>query len=263
MRKLRKKITELSRNLKKIRASLNIAPKSQNISLWTSHGKNRDRYYLKENGKKRCLQNNEINIARMLAQYEFNNSLAAIIDEIVEHCARLSELLIEPPWEQALKLLPPAKRALVNSPVPGDKAKSEKWLSLPREFLNYKTDEAICSSKKGEMFRSKSEAMIADFLDESGITYVHDCKVTLNNGIEYYPDFIIYMPHTEREIIWEHFGIMGDQKYAAKAITKICDYVASGYQMGLDFYCSFEALLSPLNSNFILQTINTIIEDNT
>ena len=263
MKKLRKIIAELSRNLKKIRASLNTAPKNQNISLWTSHGEKRDRYYLMENGKKRCLRNKEINIARTLAQHEYDNSLADIIDVIIEHCARLSDLLVEPPWEQALKLLPPAKRALVNSPVPSDKAKSEKWLSLPREFLNYKTDEAICPSRKGELFRSKSEATIADCLDEFGITYVHDCKVTLNNGIDYYPDFIIFMPHTEREIIFEHFGIMGEQNYAAKAINKICDYVASGYQMGVNFFCSFEALSSPLNTNFILRIINTIIEENT
>ena len=220
------------------------------------------KYYLREGKKYRYLKKSEIGVAQALVQQEFENNLIKAIEKIIESASSLIPLISESPWSHVVHRLPPAKRVLVKMPAQIDARHTERWLSKSVSVLDIKPEDLICPSLKGKLFRSKSEATIADYLDENNIIYIYERKLVLSSGIVY-PDFTIYLPATKRIIIWEHFGRMDDLDYFDKTSEKINDYETNGFNLGSNFFCTFESKRSPLNKNVVKSIIARIIEDNT
>ena len=164
MKKLIRELTIFIRFLSAMKARLerNVIPR--NVTLKSSHNSKRDRFYLNEGGKLRYLKKDEVGIAQILSQQEYNAILIDKLNVIIESASNLSGLLAEPPWESALKLLAPAKRPLVKVPIDGEEA-VESWRSQHKRFNEIDPEHRICPSLRGALFRSKSEASIADLFD--------------------------------------------------------------------------------------------------
>ena len=77
------------------------------------------------------------------------------------------------------------------------------------------------------MFRSKSEALIAQLLHEAGIPFYYESRLVLHDewGEKhfYYPDFTIVLPDG-RIIYWEHMGRMDSAAYRDKNYKKLTNY---------------------------------------
>lgn len=98
----------------------------------------------------------------------------------------------------------------------------------------------------GEVFRSKSESMIAMQLRERGIPYRYECELELGNET-IYPDFTIRHPGTGRIYYYEHFGKMDDVKYTNRNLPKISLYTRHGIIPGIHLIMSFETQDEPLS----------------
>ena len=116
--------------------------------------------------------------------------------------------------------------------------KAFRWLSeetqtnpMAPEMLKYATDSGI-------RVRSKSEKIIADMLTSRGLPFKYEVPLELP-GRRTYPDFVI-MRQNGRMVIWEHFGLMGDEKYAVKAMEKLTAYLEAGLSIHDDLICTFE-----------------------
>ena len=117
------------------------------------------------------------------------------------------------------------------------------------ENLKYKT-------KSGIAVRSKSERTIADKLSQYDLPYKYDTRLQLGNRVVY-PDFIIRR-WDDKQVIWEHFGLMTDEEYAAHAIQKMMLYQRCGYITHTDLIYTFErdvedpAVLDNIIKKFLL-----------
>ena len=245
---------ELPRFIDQIQSMLNVLKQSLHLyggKLWATHGKKRDRYYIFDKGKKVCLRANEIDIARDMSQQEYENRLIQIMTEIIDCAKKLDRLIAVEPLKRAFESLSPAKKKLVRSPFPTDEELAQIWLAQPGNKYTKRAEELICPAINGKMYRSKSEATIADYLDENNIAFKYENELVLSNGITYYPDFTIYMPATRREIIWEHFGMMDDMDYRNKAFLKIRKYEANGLFRHDSFIWTFETGRFPLDTKSI------------
>ncbi len=121
------------------------------------------------------------------------------------------------------------------------------------EWVNaeYKTNTCFPENLKfetpwGEVFRSKSESMIAMQLRERGIPYRYECELELGNET-IYPDFTIRHPRTGRIYYYEHFGKMDDVKYTNRNLPKISLYTRHGIIPGIHLIMSFETQDEPLS----------------
>lgn len=127
-----------------------------------------------------------------------------------------------------------------NSPYP-------KNLSYP-EQLQYK-------SSSGLFVRSKSESMIALFLQMYKIPFRYECALTFDNAT-IYPDFTIRHPATGAFIYWEHFGLMDDPLYQKNTISKLQLYTSNGIIPSIHLITTFETKDHPLSP----ETIENIIK---
>ena len=121
-----------------------------------------------------------------------------------------------------------------------------EWMKEPYERSQKHPEHLIHKNSYGEVFRSKSEAMIAMCLRERGIPYRYECALTLN-GEKFYPDFTIRHPRTGRIYYYEHLGKMDDPKYISDNIPKLSIYAMNGIAPGIDLIMSFETKMEPLN----------------
>ena len=76
------------------------------------------------------------------------------------------------------------------------------------------------------------------------------------SGRVIFPDFTFYNIEDEKEIYWEHDGMMNDEKYANNAVKKINEYIKSGIYPGTQLICTFESMNSSLDSSVIEKLVS-------
>ncbi len=102
--------------------------------------------------------------------------------------------------------------------------------------------------------RSKSEVIIADILDETGIPFLYEKPLKIKSGVTH-PDFTMLDISKRREIYWEHFGMMDDIDYRNNAFLKIKNYEASGLYQHDSMIWTFETSKYPINTKEIRRMI--------
>lgn len=122
------------------------------------------------------------------------------------------------------------------------------WQHLPYTGKPFEINAPEFFTSTGVRVRSKSEIIIADALDRAGIPYRYEFPASIKGWGTLYPDFTCLDVRTRKEIIWEHFGLMGDTDYSENTLQKIAHYAASGYILGKNLIATFESGTTPLSA---------------
>ncbi|MDD6794468.1 MAG: AAA family ATPase [Clostridiaceae bacterium] len=119
----------------------------------------------------------------------------------------------------------------------------------------YYENRLIHKTAKGDMVRSKSEVIIADCLYHNNIEYKYEESIELE-GNRLLPDFIIIDDDTDEQYIWEHCGMMDDEKYKARWNNKKAIYEKNGYIEGENLIVTYDE-----HGTIDSQKIQKIVED--
>ena len=265
-------------------------------SLRVSKSHGAVQYYHKTNndGKNgRYLDSAHRDLAQKLAQKAYNIKL---LPAIKKELALLQAALIqiqknsqgrEIPFN-VLELVNPECRALVTTATLSDEEYAAAWLSQKYTPKPFQPDVPELYTARGERVRSKSEVIIADTLNRLGVPYHYEFPLTLKIGgrvpisrdlsnssratksrvlttsstttLTVHPDFLCLNLRTRQEFIWEHFGLMDDPDYAAKAVQKLQTYNQNGIHPGKSLIISTETTDFPLNTKHIENLINTFLK---
>ena len=114
-----------------------------------------------------------------------------------------------------------------------------KWSKAPYNKNTLHQEKLIYRSKNGIHFRSKSERDIANLLEAYKIPYRYDA-VTVFNGTQVSPDFIIKNPYNNKTIIWEHFGLCDKADYEQSMNNKMDLYLKNGFIENDNLIYTFE-----------------------
>lgn len=106
------------------------------------------------------------------------------------------------------------------------------------------------SAKDGTKLRSKSEVIIANALIDKEIKYIYESTIKINN-MPLHPDFVFYSYSRSRPLIWEHAGMMGDEKYRKEFADKLSAYIEGGYIPCVDIIFSFDTTDGNVDSELI------------
>ena len=128
------------------------------------------------------------------------------------------------------------------------------WENQPYPKSNKYPDELKVKAPKGEMVRSKSEAMIAQALFENNIPYRYE-NIHLISGQEIATDFTVLHPKTRQIILWEHFGKVDDPSYQRKMIAKLHRYFRAGYLPGKNLILTFEDSQNPISYIDVMEVV--------
>lgn len=131
-----------------------------------------------------------------------------------------------------------------------------KWANEPYESSAGHHEGLRIKAFDGHLVRSKSEAMIYDYLKKAGIAFRYEYDLTFA-GKTLCPDFTIIHPKTGGVYIWEHYGMMDDPEYRRVAMQKLLLYSQAGYILGVNLIVTSETKdkpLSPMDLKNIVET---------
>lgn len=224
----------------------------------TSKNRNQMLYYIKEGNKWKYLKKEDQEIARQIAMRDYNEAVLRKVLEQEKQVKQVLEKYDPRAIEKQYDSLSEGRKRLVKPWIEPEEMFVEKWLAKKYKGNDYWENTQEIYTQKGERVRSKSEKIIADKLYQSGVPYRYECPIYLKGRGEIYPDFLCLNRETRKEIVWEHFGMMGDEEYCSHAMKKIGSYAENGYIQGRNLIMTFESAEKVLNTKEIDRIIQVV-----
>lgn len=132
----------------------------------------------------------------------------------------------------------------------------KKWEAAEYKKSDYKSEFLIHKIIKGDMVRSKAEALIADTLYRHSLPYRYDQEMRFGSSI-CFPDFVILS--NGRDFLWEHMGLLSKEDYSRTNLSKISTYLAYGYFPGDNLLITSETQERPLSSCIVERIIDCFL----
>ena len=237
--------------------------KNTSGALRVQHHKKSFQYYIittPGDTKGQYLPRKEIRKAGAIAQRDYNKGAAGVISKQIAALDRLLAEYRPNTLDETFTQLHPGRRALVTPVREPDADFVASWQHTPYTSKPFEINAPEYTTSTGVRVRSKSEVIIADALSRAGIPFRYEYPTSIKGWGTLYPDFTCLDIRTRKEIIWEHFGLMGDPDYTENAVQKIAHYATSGYTLGKNFIATFEANTSPLSIKQVQGYINTLFK---
>lgn len=124
------------------------------------------------------------------------------------------------------------------------------WMNAPYDRNPKFPENLVHKTSFGLKVRSKSESLIASLLYVKGIPFRYECALYLG-GVVIYPDFTILHPVTGKIYYYEHFGMMDNPDYCAKAHSKLQTYTSHGIIPTINLITTFETKDEPLDMDYV------------
>ena len=112
------------------------------------------------------------------------------------------------------------RKAIVNPLYPTDQAVISNFLNNKPVASDYRPEGLTQKTENGELVRSKSEVLIANYLLHANVPYIYELPIVLDNRI-IHPDFTVLNVRTREILYWEHLGMMDNKEYIESALAKI------------------------------------------
>lgn len=151
-------------------------------------------------------------------------------------------------YDAVNELLPKTYRnPRISSSFVGNKRDvKEEWKKSAEEVKAkhdvYKPEDLIHRTDDGTYVRSKSEALIYNYLLSVGVAFAYEMPLKL--GIKtVYPDFTILSEVDYNSVIViEHQGMMNNDYYRNRFNEKLYNYLQHGYVQGINIFYTFDHL---------------------
>ncbi len=264
---LNKNVTEkiLKERLQELKANTSIVEKRMNMysenSLKVRKDKNGFSYCIvdKNSRKTKYVRKENIKIARLIAQRDYDYSYLRIAKKEIEDIEKILEKRYVSKIEGCYSDINEGRKILVRPFEMSDDEYVKRWMNIPYKIKEFnESDTTEYYTDKGERVRSKSEVIIANLLCAMNIPYKYECPLQLEQTI-IYPDFTILDMTERREKYLEHFGMMGDPEYVSNMLLKVSMYERNGIFIGDRLICSFESTKRPLNNNVLKSKLYALL----
>ena len=251
MEKLKQKLTELLATLRKIQEFLKTAPK-ENLRI-CKKGKH-FQYYIEKNKKRIYLAKKNINLAQKIAHKDYYKKLQPILIKNTKTLNNFISNYKPEKLEACYTKLSQGRRQLIQPLFPDTETYAQSWQAKKYERKK-ETPEYNYQTLKKELVRSKSEIIIADYLDYLIIPFRFEFPIFLKGWGWVYPDFLVLNVRLRKVYIWEHLGRMDDPDYVKKNIGKVRAYQRNGYHLGDNLLLTFETKDQPLDTREVENTV--------
>ena len=238
---------ELEKEIASIRKELGRMPKG---SLIINHSSNRTQWYhkkYKNDGTfdRIYIKRNDRELAEKLARKSY---LHFVLSDKQNELQCLEHYIMNrnpKDYGKYLSVDSPYRELLLDS----------SWDRAEYIRSNEHPENLIIPTIKGDLVRSKSEALIANALYEHNIPYRYEEQL-MTEFFPIYPDFTVRKLRVNRLIRWEHFGKIDDPDYREKVGRKLVTYMENGYVPGQDLIMTFEDKAHPLT----IDTVQAMIQ---
>lgn len=257
---LMQELEELKRVYRDVQQSLANAPTGR---LRISHCRTTTQYYVRDEGERgngHYLPKEKSELARRLAQRDYDESLKKLLEERIATVKNLLEVCEKGEPTDIYDSLSDERKKIVLPRYLSDEEYIEKWQSVEYIHKDFSPDVPEIYSERGERVRSKSEKIIADKLYMMGIPYRYEYPVNIPGYANpFHPDFTILQVKTRKVYYLEHLGRMGDVEYVEKNLRKINIYAKNGICVGENLLLTFETGNYPLDFRSVEEILRRIL----
>ena len=214
-------------------------------------------YWRKSSSDRRgtYLPKSKSSFAALLAQKEYDQQVYSAVEKerkLIIRCLSILKQIDETHLEiinGIYRALNKHRKELVTPVIPTDEMFIQQWRSVSYEGKSFDDNQQVLLTERGERVRSKSEVIIANYLEKEGIPYRYEFPLNLKGFGTVHPDFTILDVKKRRVFYWEHLGMMDSAEYAENAIRKITAYIRNGIIPGDSLLLTYETKNCPLNSH--------------
>lgn len=218
-------------------------------------------------------------LARRLVQKDYDQRALEKAKQELCLIQQFQTALQKKSTDTAFAVLDSIRQTLVTPATLTDDQYAELWQNQSYRKNKRHEENQQLTTDRGELVRSKSEVIIANALSASKVPYRYEFPLVIERGeesgkgnretsssfvnedfCEFHPDFYCLNVRTRKEYAWEHFGMMDDAEYAARAAEKLALYSANGYFPGKNLIITMESKSAPIDSREINRVINEYLK---
>ncbi len=234
-------------------------------------------------------------LARSLIQNDYDKKTIPAIEAEIKELQDFLKAYKEKCSDTVYQKLPSTRQEVVTPLTLDDEQYAAAWLKVEYRHKKIPEDAPQLFSDNNEQVRSKSEIIIANALKAARVPYRYEfpllvdrnagdnfrsstdndvsvsatdsAKSNTKNSDSYdldichlHPDFYCLNLRTRQEFAWEHFGMMDDPEYAARATEKLGLYAENGFFPGKNLIITMETSAKPLSSKLLKSVIKTYLK---
>ena len=208
-------------------------------------------------------------LAHTLIQNDYDQKTIPAIEAEIKELKDFIKAYKEKGSDTVYQKLASTRREIVTPLTLDDEQYAAAWLKVEYRHKKFAEDAPPLFTDNNEQVRSKSEMIIANDLKAAGVPYRYEFPLLLDRNPEVevdtdfchlHPDFYCLNLRTRQEFAWEHFGMMDDPDYAARATEKLGLYAENGFFPGKNLIITMETSAKPLSSKLLKSVIQTYLK---
>ena len=234
------------------------------------------------------------NQARALIQNDYDRKTIPAIEAEIKELKDFLKAYNEKCCDTVYKKLASTRKEVVTPLTMDDQTYAAAWLKVEYRHKKFAEDAPRLFTDNNEQVRSKSEVIIANALKAAGVPYRYEFPLLVDRNAadnydaadnmgsahvtasvksraktpdfydldicQLHPDFYCLNLRTRQEFAWEHFGMMDDPDYAARATEKLGLYAENGFFPGKNLIITMETSARPLSSKLLKSVIQTYLK---
>lgn len=264
------RISLLEQALKLKQASVKRAPEGQ---VRIAIRKGQLQFYKREtpsDKEGKYLPRSQDDLAHALIQRDYDQKTIPALEAELKYLKNFRKTYKNKCSDKVYTSLSEPRRQLVRPMTLTDDQYAAAWLKQEYRKKKIPPEVPPLFTEKGEQVRSKSEVIIANALKAAGVPYRYEFPLLMDKNAsdpdfpdydfcKLHPDFYCLNLSTRKEFAWEHFGMMDDPEYAARAAEKIQLYQENGFFPGKNLIITSETTKKPLSSKILKEIIKTFL----
>lgn len=233
-------------------------------------------------------------LARALIQNDYDQKTIPAIEAEIKELKDFLKAYKEKSSDIVYKKLASTRQEVVTPLTLDDEQYAAAWLKVEYRHKKFAEGAPPLFTDNNEQVRSKSEVIIANSLKAAGVPYRYEFPLLVDRNAsdnyevsdnmgsahvtasvksraktpdfydldicQLHPDFYCLNLRTRQEFAWEHFGMMDDPEYAARATEKLALYAENGFFPGKNLVITMETSAKPLSSKLLKSVIQTYLK---
>ena len=195
-------------------------------------------------------------LIRKLAQKSYDEKLLRVAEKRLNQIKRILKDYEDNEIEQIFLKEHKERQRIIHPVEPTWEHRLKEWKIKEYQGKGFGDEMPMIVTERGERVRSKSEKIMADYFHRHGIEYKYECPIYLKGMGMVYPDFTFLSKKLEKEVYWEHCGMVDEPSYARSLVRKIEAYENNGIFPGERLILTYETEQSILNTGKIEQMVN-------
>ncbi len=253
---LKQQLDSLEKMIQKVDRRIQACTVPENQKVCVTNHKNGFQYYdVDREGRRTYLRKKNMAMITAVVQRDYDLAVRKALSDMRRCIERFLHQYNVNAIGDVYNNLCAARKVLVNPVIQTDESFIGEWREANRGGQNGHPENGMYLTEQGEYVRSKTEKILADLFLKYNIPYAYEPQLQLHNGKVVYPDFVLLNVRTRKTIYWEHFGLITDGEYAARAMQKICIYEENGLILGENFLCSMESAVMPFNVSMMEEKV--------